>query len=99
MSVPLVKVNYAWLITWEGTEPWAQPGGWRSIMAIIDGRRSAKFVREVLWLLDVRARDSGFMAYYATRRRKHGLPQNCGPVGEWEVPMRGSMHGWLGALR
>ena len=54
--IPRVKLNHAWLISWEGTEPWARSDDGRIIMAIINGRRSAKFVREVLWLLDVRAK-------------------------------------------
>lgn len=80
VSMPTVHLRYAWLITWMGTEPWAQPSDWRSIMAIISGRRSLKYIKEVLWLLDVRAKRSGYgMAYYANRRRKHGLPYSSGP--------------------
>ena len=48
-------------------------------MAIISGRRSGKFIGDVLWLLDVRAKHSGLgMAYYANRARKYGLPYRCG---------------------
>ena len=77
---PAVHLKYAWLITWMGTEPWARSGDWRSIMAIISGQRSQKFIRDVLWLLDVRAKHSVTgMTYYANRRRKYGLPYRCGP--------------------
>ena len=77
---PKVHLPRAWLITWMGTEPWAWPDDWRSIMAIISGRRSQKFIEEVLWLLDTRAKHSGYaMAYYANRRREFGLPYRCGP--------------------
>lgn len=76
---PAVHMRYAWLITWVGTEPWAAPDDWRSIMAIISGRRSRKFIEDVLWLLDMRAKRSGYgMAYYANRRRKSGLPYRSG---------------------
>ena len=77
---PKVHLPHAWLITWMGTEPWAWPDDWRSIMAIISGRRSQKFIEEVLWLLDSRAQNSGYaIAYYANRRREFGLPYRCGP--------------------
>ena len=77
---PEVHLKYAWLITWMGTESWAGADDWRSIMAIISGRRSEKFIRDVLWLLDVRSKHSGLgMAYYANRPRKFGLPYRCGP--------------------
>ena len=79
-SWPPVHLSHAWLITWIGTEPWAAVGDWRSIMAIINGRRSQKFIEDVLWLLDMRAKHSGYgMAYYANRRRKSGLPYRHGP--------------------
>lgn len=77
---PEVHLKYAWLITWMGTEPWARPGDRRSIMAIISSRRSEKYIKDVLWLLDVRAKHSGHgMAFYANRRREFGLPYRCGP--------------------
>ena len=77
---PPVHLNHAWLITWMGTEPWAAADDWRSIMAIISGQRSMKFIKDVLWLLDVRAKNSArVMACYANRRRKYGWPYRCGP--------------------
>ena len=88
---PKVHLPHAWLITWMGTEPWAWPDDWRSIMAIISGRRSQKFIEEVLWLLDSRAHNSGYaMTYYANRRQKFGLPYRCGPG----IRTRGS-NAWL----
>ena len=75
-----IYLKYAWLITWSGTEKWARPDDWRSIMAIISGRRSGKFIRDVLWVLDIRANHSAHgMTYYANRRQKYGLPYRCGP--------------------
>ena len=77
---PCVSLRSAWLITWMGTEPWAWSNDWRSIMAIISGRRSRKFIEDVLWLLAARAYFSGYgMAYYANRRRDFGLPYWDGP--------------------
>ncbi len=76
---PAVRLNKAWLITWMDTEPWARPDDWRSIMAIISGNRSEKFIKEVVWLLDVRAKKSAYhMAYYANRRQQYGLPVHFG---------------------
>ena len=78
-----VYLPTAWMITWMGMEPWAVPGDWRSIMAIISGKRSRAFVEDIMWLLDVRAHQSGTgMAYYANRRRKYGLPYRGG-TGIW----------------
>ena len=69
--MPPEAMKRAWLITWMGTEPWASPHDWRSIVAIIDGRRSDKFVRDLLWVLHTRACEYAYgMAYWATRRRK-----------------------------
>lgn len=94
VTMPKVHLKHAWLITWVGTELWTQPS-WRSIMAIINGHRSQKFIREVLWLLDVRAKHSGHgMAYYAYRRKKHGLPYRSGPGWRTE-----GSNAWLYARR
>lgn len=80
MAIPSIDLRYAWLITWMSVESWAWADDWRSIMAIINGQRSEAFIKDVLWLLDARARCSGYgMAYYANRRREFGLPYRCGP--------------------
>ena len=72
---PPIHLPRAWLISWIGTEPWAAEGDWRSVMGILSGRHSQKFIEDILWVLDVRAQCSGYnMAYYANRRRKFGLP-------------------------
>lgn len=92
---PVVRLNKAWLITWMGTEPWATSDDWRSIMAIIGGKRSEKFIKEVMWLLDVRAKNSAYhMAYYANRRRQYGLPRRSGAG----LKLSGS-NAWLYARR
>ena len=79
-AIPVVLMKNAWLITWMGTEPWAAPHDWRSIMAIVNGRRSDKFITDLLWILHVRACETAHgMAYWATRRRRYGLPARVGP--------------------
>ena len=88
---PAVRLNKAWLITWMGTEPWAWSDDWRSIMAVISGNRSEKFIKEVMWLLDVRAKNSAYhMAYFANRRQQYGLPFRSGAG----LRLRGS-NAWL----
>ena len=73
-------MRQAWLISWMGTKPWAGVEDWRSIMAVVSGRRSVRFVKDLLWFLDVRAKQSVYgMAYYANRRRAYGYPYQVGP--------------------
>lgn len=73
-------MRQAWLISWMGANPWARADDWRSIMAVVNGRRSVRFVKDLLWLLDVRAQQSVYgMAYYAHRRRAYGHPYREGP--------------------
>ena len=92
---PATSMKHAWLMTWMGTEPWAYPHDGRSIMAIVDGRRSDKFINDLLWILHARACESAYgMAYWATRRRRYGLPARVGPG--WRT--HGS-NAWLYARR
>ena len=88
-------LKQAWLITWEGTELWARPDDWRSIMAILAARRSDRFIKDLLWVLNARAQQSAFgMAYYANRRSEFGLPWRSGPG--WRT---GGSNAWMYARR
>ena len=79
-KLPPIFQKHAWLISWMGTRSWAGPENPRSIMAIIDGRHSERFVKKAMVLLDMRANCSAYwMAYFATRKRAYGLPTRIGP--------------------